>query len=360
MTSQSERKASTLRDVAQLAKVSTATVARVLHDSGYVSDERRKRVELAVAQTGYQINVVAQGLRKQKTLVIGHVLSSIASNPFFATVAMGVEEAASAHGCGVLTVGAHENEDTERAAVENLIRRRVDAVVFTTVNNESSIRLVQAAGIPVVQVERAGVANAQAVTVDNYRGSRAAVEHLIELGHQRIGYIGVLPPAESMSGFQQRRHQIERERFFGYRDALLENGFSVDENHVELLSEYFDDDRVKIVARRWVTAPSPVTAIFAAADAYAAIVLQEIYAQHLRVPDDVSLIGFDDTYGIFLSPPLTTVAQPMLELGRRSAELAIELVDRGAAPEDHDPLDEDARLATKLIVRDSTGPVRQS
>lgn len=357
---QAGKKTATLMDVARLAGVSTATVARVLHGTGHVSEARRAKVEQAVLQTGYEINAVAQGLRKQKTLVIGHILNSIASNPFFATVAMGVEEAAAHHNCGVLTVFANEDEDIEHASVKMLIQRRVDAIVFTTANHESSIRLAQQAGIPVIQVERAGVADAHAVTVDNYHGSRSATQHLIDLGHQRISYVGVMPPNPQDTEFQHRRTEIERERVAGFRDAILDSGLVLEDDLIELCDGYFDFEHVKNVVRSWVTGSSSVTAVFAGTDAFAAAILQELYRLNLRVPDDISLVGFDDTYAEYLTPRLTTVSQPMLELGRTSANAAIELAHTSSTIARSEVTEEDRRLATHLIVRESTGPAKAS
>ncbi|HEV2127553.1 MAG TPA: LacI family DNA-binding transcriptional regulator, partial [Thermomicrobiales bacterium] len=118
----------TLKDVAEVAGVSTATVARVLHNKGYVAPGTRRLVEQALADTGYQINAIAQGLRRQRTYTIGHVMNSVIPNQFFAAVAEGVEEVSSRHGCGVLMVTTHGDSTRERRSVETLIQRRVDAI----------------------------------------------------------------------------------------------------------------------------------------------------------------------------------------------------------------------------------------
>src|SRR5690242_13976508 len=139
----------TLKDVAKIAGVSTATVARVIHNQGYVSADARIAVEAAVAATGYRINAVAQGLRRQRSLVIGPGLRAIAPNPLFASIALGVDEEAARFGCGVLATNTQEGSALERDAVETLLRRRVDAILFTSVRDLHNLELVADAGIPV-------------------------------------------------------------------------------------------------------------------------------------------------------------------------------------------------------------------
>ena len=129
----------TLKDVAKLSGVSTATVARVLHDNGYVATETRERVESALNETGYQLNVVAQGLRKQRSFTIGHSLHTMTQNPFFARVALGVEERALHEGYGVFIFNTQGDAERERLGVETFIRRRVDAVIFTTAKSGENV-----------------------------------------------------------------------------------------------------------------------------------------------------------------------------------------------------------------------------
>ena len=348
---------STLKDVANSAGVSTATVARVLHNRGYVAAETRQLVESAILATGYQLNAVAQGLRKQRTLVLGHLLYGISPNPFFANIALGVAEEAAEHGCGVLIANTQEDRHLERLAVETLIRRRVDAILFTTVRDEAIIRLAMDARIPVVQVERTRVLDAPAVTVDNYRGAFDAVQHLIDLGHRRVAYIGERPDSPAHDARDGSLRLVEAERLSGYRDALRHGGLAVDDTIVDLDGRYTDLQYARSATRRLLAVPPRPTAIFAACDLIAAGVLQELSRAGLRVPTDISVVGFDDTLAERLTPALTTVAQPMVQIGRLAAAIAIEALQDlgtettgGAAPRRE-------RLTTQLVIRDSTGPV---
>lgn len=342
----------TLKDVAERAGVSVTTVARVLHDNGYVSGSTRGLVAAALAESGYQINVMAQRLRKQRSAEIGHILDSISPNPFFAGVALGSEQAAVEHGCTVLFHNTHGDADLERAGVEALLQRRVEAILFTTVTDERNVELALSAGVPVVQVERVSDVATHAVTVDNYRGAFDATEHLLKLGHRRVACLGVDPDLRAARGTAPHRRVVERERLSGYYDAMRSFGLPIDDDFVTLGPSYYDVPATRAAVRRWLQLPLArrPTAIFATCDIMAAGILQEAHVCQLRVPDDLSLVGFDDTYASHLTPPLTTVQQPMAELGRTAVRLAMTSRSNGLTS----PLRE--RLTTQLIVRESTAP----
>jgi LacI family transcriptional regulator len=354
------RKGPTLKDVAERAKVSTATVARVLHNSGYVADETRRQVEVVLTETGYQINALAQGLRTQRTFTLGHVVQSIAPNPFFAGVARGVEEEAARQGCGVVLYTTQLDPERERKAVQTLIRRRVDAIIFTKVAHEPNVELALNAGIPVVQVERVSSMPAHAVTADNYVGSVEATSHLIRLGHRKIAFLGVDPnrPYSATGDFRSRLEGTgwrrgDAERLAGYVDVLAAHDLPLAGQFVDLDGNYYDPDWARTSMRRLLSIPehSRPTAVFATCDMLAAGALQEIYAHGLRVPHDISVIGYDDTFASHLTPPLTTVRQPMLEMGEAAARLALGAlsVERDESAAQHE------RLSTYLVERESTG-----
>jgi LacI family transcriptional regulator len=347
---------STLKDVAQRAGVSTATVARVLHSSGYVAAATRELVQTALDESDYQLNAVAQGLRKRRTFAIGHLLHGVSPNPFFAKVALGAEQEAANHGCGVLIYNTRGEPEEERRGVEMLLRRRVDAILFTTVVDERNVELAVGAGVAVVQVERVTPVLTLAVTVDNHRGAFEATEHLVALGHEKIALLGVDPDRRRDAGGVPRQHAVERERLSGYLDALGAHGIRVREALVVLGASYYAIDEARTAVGRWLelAAVERPTAVFATCDILAAGVLQEVYARRLRVPDDLSVVGYDDTYAGHLTPPLTTVEQPMAELGRAAVRLAMTALPEGnGAGRSHSE-----RLATRLAVRSSTGAPR--
>jgi DNA-binding LacI/PurR family transcriptional regulator len=332
-----------------------------LHNNGYVADETRVRVETVLAETGYRLNTLARGLRKQKTFTIGHLLHSISPNPFFAGVALGVEQEAKANGYGVLLYNSHGDPAREKLGVEKLIGRRADAILFSTPVDAANVELALSADIPVVQVERPTCVSTHAVLVDNYSGSLAAVEHLISLGHRRIAFIGGDP--DYYHGDRDcpdpERRLVEEQRLAGYLDALRNHQLSPDDSLISLGQYYtvedggFDGFGYRCMRDFLQRSPHP-TAVFASCDILAAGALQAIYGRSLRVPDDISVVGFDNTYAPYLSPPLTTVEQPMLDIGRTAARLVFDLIQ----PDDQCSYPTRIEtLSTRLIVRASTGPV---
>jgi DNA-binding LacI/PurR family transcriptional regulator len=343
-------KPSTLMDVAQRAGVSTATVARVLKAEGYVSDEARRRVEAAVAATGYRPNAVARGLRQQRSFTIGHMLTAITVNPFFVNVAHWAEEEALEHGYKTFLFNHNGDGERERLGVERFIERRVDAVLFTNAIDAANIGRLTAAGIPAIQLERARTIDTPALRVDNEVGAQQAMRHLIELGHRHIAFIGGDPHLISRGANPYL--SVEEERLGAYWAGLAAADLAADPAYCKL-GLYYDiaDGGSGIEGFRHMSEllalPQRPTAVFATCDILAAGALQAIYAAGLRVPDDISIIGFDDTLAMNLTPPLTTVAQPMEELGRLGFRAALAAIEGR-------PLGDLQLLPSRLVLRHST------
>jgi DNA-binding LacI/PurR family transcriptional regulator len=350
------KRRATMKEVAQVAGVSTATVARVLHNNGYVSEEAVQRVRDAIGKTEYNLNVVARSLRQQRTYTLGHILQSMAPNPFFVEVALGAEEYARQKGYSVLSYNVQGSKDTERAAVETFINRRVDAILFTTPVDAANVEFALNSRIPVIQVERPLVPRAHQILVDNYTGATEAVEHLIGLGHRRIAFIG-----QGAQTLPSTARYVEVERLSAYKDALTRHELPIDPGLIAYTQHYYKlEDRSSLgesyrFTCQLLQSANPPTAIFVTNDIMAAGVLQSIYEANLRVPDDISIVGFDDTYAQFLAPLLTTVRLPMHEIGASAARLAIELIE-GQQEEAAEP--QKIMTHAELIVRKSTGPVR--
>jgi LacI family transcriptional regulator, galactose operon repressor len=298
---------------------------------------------------------VAQSLRCQRSKTIGHLINSLIPNPFFAGIEAGVEEAASEHGYNVLIWNFMADPQRERLGVEAFIRRQIDAMIFTTPFDVRNVQLARQAGIEVVQVERPTSLPSHCVRVDNYLGATAAMEHLLELGHRRIGFIGATNPTEPSD---QIPMTVDHQRYQGYLDGLARYNLQPEASWACLeVDPYSLEDGARAAAAMLLFQP-PVTAILAGCDILAAGALQAVYRLGLRVPDDVSLVGFDDTYAPFLAPPLTTVAVPLVEVGRAAACLAIRALE--AAQEADLPASyQEETIRTRLVVRESTGPVMQ-
>jgi LacI family transcriptional regulator len=347
----SAAKPATLAEVAQLAGVSTATVARVIKSSGYVSNAARRRVEDAIRQKAYRPNTIARGLRQQKTFIIGHIVTSIIVNPFFVNVAHWAEEEALKHGYKTFLFNHNGSRERERLGIEQFIERRVDAVLFTNARSEANVKLLSEANIPAIQLERVAAAAVPSIRVDNTVGAIQAMRHLFELGHRRIAFIGGDPELHDRTeGYFK---SVEEERLQAYRSAMRQAGLRADPEMVKLGHYYRIEEggtgiEGYLHARAVLSLRNRPTAIFATCDILAAGVLQAIYDSGLRVPNDVSVIGFDDTIGVYLTPQLTTVAQPMEELGRAGFHAALAAIEGrpNLAP---------GPLKSRLVIRHSTG-----
>lgn len=307
----------------------------------------------ALRRVDYRVNSLAQSLKRQQTFTLGQILQSTFPNTFYVQVALGAERYAQARGYNVLTYNVHGSLVSEHSAVENFLRWHVDAILFITPIRAENVQLALGTGTPVVQVERPVLQASDQVLVDNYLGASAAMEHLIGLNHRDVAFIGQDPKAQlnSFSAY------VERERLSAYRDSLLRNNLPVEDKRIALGSYYSLHDRgahedgyraTEVFLRQ---TPRP-TAIFTSSDILAAGVLQCLYTYRLRVPEDISVVGFDDTYSAFVSPMLTTVRIPMERLGMTAVQVALERLKGLGAHEDHMT----EKLPTELVVRDSTGP----
>jgi DNA-binding LacI/PurR family transcriptional regulator len=345
------RSAMTLRDVAARAGVSTSTVARVVHSNGYVAEDTRERVEAAMREGGFRLNAVASGLKRRRSTTIGTLLHETLPNPFFAEVALGIEHGASEHGYNVLVYNAGGLADHERAGVEAFLSQQVEAIIFAKPLDARNVELAHRAGVAVVEVEKPLFAGGGTVLVDNYVGATAATRHLIELGHEHVGFIG--EPARDEPSDGRPVDRVVNERLAGYRDELTRHGIALDESLV-VVGDYASDAGWPSLRTgydymtRLIEQHPAVTAVFAGSDLLASGALQALYERRIRVPDQASVIGFDDTYAKHLAPPLTTVRQPMFEMGEAAAKLALHLA--GAKRRRR----REVWLQTELVARSST------
>lgn len=350
------RSAMTLRDVAARAGVSTSTVARVVHRNGYVAEETRERVEAAMREGGFRLNAVASGLKRRRTTTIGTLLHETSPNPFFAEVALGIEHGASEHGYNVLVYNARGSAEHERAGVDALLSQQVEAIVFAKPVDARNVELAHSAGVAVVEVEKPLFWGGGAVLVDNYVGATAAMDHLLQLGHQQIGFIG--EPSHAPAADGRPADRVVNERLAAHRDALAGHGLAFEDSLV-VLGEYHTDAGWPSLRTGYdymtklLEQHPAVTAVVAASDLLAAGALQALYERRVSVPDEASIIGFDDTFANHLAPPLTTVRQPMFEMGARAAGLAMQLAGAQRRRK------REIWLRTELVVRASTASPRR-
>jgi len=330
----------TIKDVARLAGVSTATVSHVINETRYVSAELQERVLHAMEALNYRPNVLAQGLRRGETHTIGLVVPDNA-NPFFAEVSRVVEDVGFDRGYSVILCNTGDDLERERVYIDVLIAKQVDGIIFIAAgdHHEHLVELTSA-NVPLVLADRdVKQSRADVVLVDNEQGGYRATGHLLDLGHQRIGCIA--GPSEATPS---------ADRVKGYERALREAGASVYERLV--VQGDFRYKGGEEAADRLLGLDSPPSAIFACNDLMAIGTLRAIRKAGLRVPEDISVVGYDDIpLASAVSPPLTTVAQPVTELARISTELLLSRI------EDEAPRDlERIVLDTDLVIRDSSGP----
>ena len=339
---------STIRDVARLAGVSTMTVSRVINNSGYTSPATRQRVERAVQELGYVPNAVARHLRSKQTKAIALVVSDI-TNPFFTTIARGVEDLAGERGFAVMFCNTDESDDEEARYLRLLIERQVDGVLLVPAGSpRASIRLLRAHKVPLVVLDRRVPGQrVNNVRCDSEAGAYALARHLIGLGHRRIG---VLTGRRAIS--------TSADRVAGVRRALEESGLTLDESLVRWGGFNFGNanlaDGHQMAESVLTATDDPPTALFAANNFIAFGTFRALRELDLRVPDDVSVVAFDDLPTEWVSDPfLTVAAQPAYEIGRRAAEMMIDsLVGKGTKT------GQSVVLPFEVIIRRSTAAPR--
>ena len=328
----------TLEQVARLAGVSPSTVSRILNGTAVVSDDKRQAVDDAVRRLGFVPNPVARGLAGGRTLSVGVVTQAIDS-PFYGGTLRGIEDKLAEAGYSPLFVSGHWDATTEARCIDTLRSRRVDGIVVLTGRLSDAALRALAKQLPVVVTGRQLRApNLVALDFDNFEGARLATRHLLDGGHRQIAFIGGDPV-----------HPDARERHRGYMDALAAAGVPYQPQLVLPGSYHEEDGRAAIESLQ--KAGTPFTAVFASNDQMATGALLALHRQGVRVPQDVSLVGFDDLPGsMYAVPPLSTVRQPAYAIGEQAALAMLGLL-RGADPQVAMP-------APKLVVRESSQPLR--
>lgn len=329
----------TIADIAREAGVSLPTVSRVLNGRSDVSATTRRRVEELLAHHGYRRRTAHPASRAGLIDLVFNDLDS----PWAVEILRGVEEAAHAAGLGTVVSAVHRQEESARQWLVNLRSRTSDGVILVTSELAPELHAeLRRLGVPVVVVDPAGVPTFDIPTIGamNWAGGRSAVEHLVSLGHRRIGIIAG-PPTLLCS----------RARLDGYRAALESAGIGVDEELCR--TGDFSHESGFTCGAALLDLAEPPTAIFAASDQMALGVYEAARRHGLRIPDDLSVIGFDDLpQSRWSPPPLTTVRQPLAEMGLVAARTLLRLV-KGETLES--PRIE---LATRLVVRDSCAAPR--
>jgi LacI family transcriptional regulator, galactose operon repressor len=331
------RRRPTIYDVARLAGVSTATVSRALNDTGKIAPATRAAIDAAVEQLGYEPNRIARSLVTRTTQTIALLLPDIA-NPFYAALVSGIQHAALQHDHTMLLCTTEGEPEREEQYLNLLRAKRVDgALVDGLVLPPDRIARIVRDGFPIVCLDRdIDSSSIPLVQVDNRLGGLLATNHLISLGHRTIAHVA----GTAALG-------ISDERLAGYRDALLGSGITPDPRLVE--HGHFSEEGGYEAVARLIERAVPFTAVFAGNDLSAIGAIAALEEHGLRVPSQVSVVGFDDLrLAAFVRPPLTTVRQPAVEIARRATEILMDLT-HGREVETMRHL-----LSPELVVRAST------
>ena len=304
----------TLTMVAREAGVSPSTVSRILNGTAVVSADKKKAVDDAIAKLGFVPNPMARALAGGRTMSIG-VLTQAIDSPFYGVALRGIEDVLEPLGYSPLFVSGHWNAEAEARRLDVLRSRRVDGIIVLTGRLTDSALSACAKTQPVVVTGRSlSAPNLFSLAFDNFEGGRLATRHLIELGHRHIAFI---------AGDQD--HPDANERLRGYQAALHDAGIAYNPDLV-VPGEYHEVSGL-LAVNRLLEKQQRFTAIFAANDQMAIGAALGLQRRSLRVPEDVSLVGFDDLpTSVYAIPPLSTIHQPAYDLGRLAASAMLQLL----------------------------------
>lgn len=340
---QSQGRRLTMAQIAKEVGVSTTTVSKVLNQQPGVGARMRARIQQVIEQHDYVQNHAARHLRKGQSGLIDLVIMRLEGG-YDLGIMHGIQEALEESGYRLVLFATNEDETTERLWLRRMLDLSTDGVLLLLPYERIGIaNALQAQNIPFIAIGDRNEPTTTFPTIGStiWLGGYTATEYLISLGHRRIGII--TGPLHLMTS---------RARLAGYREALERAGIPVDPH---LISEgnYFLGDGVQ-QTRAFLAQPDPPTAIFAGNDAQATGVYRVLYERDIRIPDQMSVIGFDDVmYTAQMSPPLTTIHQPLQEIGKMAANMLLRLI-AGQQLESHH-----VELSTSLVVRESCAPPRE-
>jgi len=334
------KKKSTIYDVAKIAGVSPSTVSRVMNSPEIVAEDTRQNVANAVKELSYIPNMMAANMPRRRTNYIGLIIPDI-TNIFFSNLVRGVQDVCEKHGYSVLVVNSDDSQEKEGRYLKLLYSRRVDGVILTVAGyreeefSEEELFLLKKMNIVLIDREINGMMT-PIVKVNNFAGAYSAVKYLLTMGHRKIMYL---------AGIKGTKTNQEREK--GYLSALKEARISWEK---ELTADFRLDTAYHKIMYHWPQLKNSdelPTAIFAANDLMAIGALKAFTQIKIRVPEDISIIGFDNIpFSDCTYPPLTTIAQPTYQMGQKAVETLIKLINK-------EKIKKSVEFETELIERDS-------
>jgi len=334
------KKKSTIYDVAKIAGVSPSTISRVINTPKIVAKDTRQKVINAIKELAYIPNMMAASMPRRRTNYIGLIIPDI-TNIFFSNLVRGVQDVCEKHGYNVLVVNSDDSQEKEGRYLKLLYSRRVDGVILTVAGYreeecpEEELSLLKKINIVLIDREINGMM-APIVKVNNFTGAYSAVKYLLAMGHKKIMYL---------AGIEGTRTNQEREK--GYLSALKKAHINWKK---EMTADFRLDTAYQKIMHYWLKLKNSdelPTAIFAANDLMAIGALKAFTQLKVRVPEDISIIGFDNIpFSDCTYPPLTTIAQPTYQMGQKAVETLLRLIDKKK-------IKKSVEFETKLIERDS-------
>ena len=326
----------TISEVAQKAGVSSTTVSHVINNTRFVSEEKRKRVEQVIDEMGYRPNALARSLRSGETCTIGLILPDSA-NPYFAEVGRSIEIAAFEAGYSVILCNTENDLEKEHIYLDVLTKKQIDGMIFVGTGEDfDSCKTLLDMHVHVVAMDRDYPDLEMDVVIsDNLQGGRLATQHLIALGHKRIGCIA-----------GPSKVNLSAQRVTGYVQTLEQAGLAVDRDLI--ISGDFHPGSGQAAASQLLALHDPPTAIFACNDLMAIGVLRAGLELGRRIPEDLAVVGYDDIeLASFTTPPLTTIQQPKKEMGATAIKYLLDRIQAGKS------CPQKALLPVSLVVRGS-------
>jgi LacI family transcriptional regulator len=328
----------TLNELAKASGYSVSTVSRALNDSGHpVNDETRERILTIANELGYRPNMIARGLKMDRTFTVGIITDNIVS-PFTPLIIRGIQDHLKQHNYHSVIINADWDPDAETEAIHQLISRSMDGIIFVESRLHGANPTLDLANKPYVFVHRLFSGTyGNSVLVDERYGAHLAIEHLVGLGHKRIAFIN------GPHGWDASAN-----RLVGYQEALTQLGIPYDPELVE--EGTWEVQSGYPAAKKFLALAQQPTAIFAANDLMALGAIYAIQDAGLRVPEDIALVGYDDREITSITrPTITTISLPCYEMGQTSAQLLLNLI------ENQKEMEGPVRIQGKLIIRESCG-----
>jgi DNA-binding LacI/PurR family transcriptional regulator len=334
----------TIKDVAKQAGVSHSTVSRALHGSSLISDETVDRIRQIAGEMGYFPSAAARSLKTNRSRALGVIVSNI-DDPFFSEILQGIEEGAQERSYSLLMAASQRDPEREQAIVRDMRERQVDGLIICSASfSAGQQRKLLEFDIPIVMVNNhAAEEYRYSIYHDDVDGSRQVIRHLLELGHKKIAYLG-----NSLSG------RVTLDRLTGFRQEMEASGLDIPDEYIYEMPGSNPEDGLAAL-NHFLELPKRPTALFCFNDMLAIGVLKGLQGVGIRVPEDFSVVGFDNiVFSAYTNPPLTTLDQPKRYIGVEAARLILDLLD--PVEGEKAPEQEIQKLKGKLLVRQSTAP----